>query len=283
MKTLVCLAALSLLACEAPFSNEGNTIDGPTGKEVSDPDPVGVGGSAGAPLGNPQAGKAGSGSAGMDPGTAGSSVGGNAGMGSAGKGSAGSGMAGMPSAGNGSGGSDSAGSSNAGTGTGGTDSPGAGTGGVSGDTGTGGTVSGSGGTDPTPIDECSEEGRVGNWTAPAWNWNDSVKTTACLSQVNRIGSSVLTLTAPKNCAWEDPDTGHWDGCAFVSTLVCQPIPGGQGFSVQVRDTSRAASEAGSAKTGTVTGMIYFKAATAGACVELANTGAGSMSFSADRY
>lgn len=276
MKTFVCLAALSLMACGAPFEEGKNPIDN-EGEAGSDT--VGVGGSD--PIGNPQAGKAGTPTGGTDSGMAGSSLGGNSGTGTAGQGSAGIGMAGMPSAGTG-----SAGMGSAGSGMGGSDSPVAGTGGTdsagSANAGTGN--GGSGGMDVTPIDECSEEGREGNWTAPVWNWNDSVKTTACLSQINRIGKSVLTLEVPAGCDWEDPETGHWDGCMFTSTLVCQPIPGGQAFTVQVIDVSRAAHVDGSSKTGSLSGTIFFKAETAGGCSELAtNSPNGSMSFSADRY
>lgn len=273
MKTLLCLTALSLLACgSADFASAGKpTTDLAHPEAGADNDPMGTGGSDNGSAGKLTAGKAGApmggtdsvGSSGApdDLPMAGTSMGGNAGMATAGKGSASDGgMADMPSAG-----TSNAGSPNAGTGTGGSGSPMAGTGGTD--------SAGTGGTTPI-IDECSPEGRVGNWTAPSWNWSVG-NTNVCVAQMKRIGKSVLDLSTPANCTWQDPPTGCWDGCAFTSTLVCNATPGNPAFTMQVRDT---------VTKGHLSGTIFYKTETAGNCLDLATQAPnGSMSFSADRF
>lgn len=263
MKTLVCLTALSLMACTAPFSDENSPKDTAI-SEAGSPDMLaGTGGSAGNQT--PQAGQAPSASGGSDSGMAGSpttaGVGGNSPMaGMAGKapeGSAGSGMAGMPSAGSGNAGSPSM------AGTGGSDSSSAG----SANTGMAGMDSGTGGTTTEPND-CDATGRVGNWSPI--EWDSGTGNAACSTVLNRIAHGLLTLSLSNGCTWQaDIDSADsWIGCSFSNTLTCPSLGTSPAFTAKV--TSRFTG-------GQLGGMLSFDSATAGACSDLS-----SVSFSATR-
>jgi hypothetical protein len=274
MKALICLTALSLLACgEADFSSDG-LID-PSHPEAGSDGLAGTGGSDNGSAGKLQAGKAGASVGGTDSGMAGAPAG-IAGMATAGQGSSSGGMPGIGAAGSGNAGSPAAGMANAGAGMGGSDSPMAG----SGNAGTG-IVAGAGGDTSAPIDSCDPSNREGGWSVPNWNWGTDAnngKTTLCTIQMNRIGKSLLTLEAPAGCGWENDIAApeSWEGCRFVNTLTCEATSNSPAFTVKV------SSQYTDFASGHLVGMVYYDAATAGNCVELANY-MPSMSFSADRF